>query len=77
MTIAQRIKQIEELQAIEMPFEVRRLMGKVSIYGDQLSLSDNDLDFGTVKEYQDALGWFVEQLGGTVKWSKAQKEPKK
>lgn len=73
MTILNKISEIKKLQEVQTPFEVRRLIGKVCLQGDQISLSDNDLDFGSVEEYQNALSWLVEQLGGKVKW---QKEPK-
>jgi hypothetical protein len=57
---------------IEVPFEVKRVIGghRMSIMGEQVSIGSDDCDFVSVSEAREALEWYVNQLGGKVKWSK-------
>ena len=69
MTLKQRLKQIEELQAVDTPWEVMRIFGKVQLYGDQISFySNGDNDFVNLQEARDAAKWITEQLGGYIVW---------
>lgn len=66
------VKAIDEIKDrdIEAPWHVYRYLGNgVFISGEQASLS-NDGDFGKVSELRAAIEWYVDQFGGTVKWSK-------
>ncbi len=70
--ILRKYKAIQKIgTTVEVPwphshllFEGRR---KLDIYGDQISLGE---DHASVEECQAAITWFVEQLGGKVKWAK-------
>jgi RNase P subunit RPR2 len=65
------IEQLELQKDIEVPYNVWRMFGKqcklISIAGSQASLGE---DYGTTQELREAIKFYVEQLGGTVKWSK-------
>lgn len=54
---------------VSVPWEVYRMFGSPSkmvfIWGDQISLGE---DFGSLEECRNAVKWYVEQLGGEVKW---------
>lgn len=66
-TIKQTLDEAPE--DITVPYNVWRFFGSskktVDFAGDQASLGE---DFGTLGELRDAVKWYVEQLGGTVKW---------
>lgn len=57
---------------VEAPFIVTRTIGtkRLAIMGDQVSIGHDDCDYVSVGEARLALEWYVEQLGGVVKWSK-------
>lgn len=64
-------EQLKLQKDIEVPFDVWRMFGKnckvISMSGDQASLGE---DFGSLQELRTAIQWYVDQLGGTVKWEK-------
>lgn len=70
MTINERIKEIEKLQKLEVPWQVSRLGLHVSLFGDQIAFTNEGGDYVDVMEARQALDWLIEQLGGKVKWSK-------
>lgn len=52
----------------QIPFEVWRFFGrKPAFFGNQIEIAKEG-DWATIPELQVALGWWVEQLGGKVKW---------
>ncbi len=65
------IEQLELYKDIEVPYHVWRMFGEqcklISLAGSQASLGE---DYGTTQELRRAIEFYVEQLGGTVKWSK-------
>lgn len=67
------IEQVKLQEDIEVPWHVWRMFGHgakhITIMGKQVSLA-NEGDFGSVEELRRAIDWYVEQLGGTVKWGK-------
>ena len=71
MKVIENFKKIKELYKIEVPYEVWTTFyenkKEVYIYGDQIDLG---CDFKSLEECRDSVAWFVDQLGGTVKWSK-------
>ena len=64
-------EQIELQTDIEVPWEVWRAFGHqckvVTFAGNQASLGG---DFMTKPELRAAIEWYVDQLGGKVKWDK-------
>jgi hypothetical protein len=66
-------EQLELQKDIEVPWHVFRFFDgntkKIVLAGDQASLSSEG-DFGSLQELQKAVQWYVEQLGGKVKWDK-------
>ena len=64
-------EQLKLQKDIEVPFHVWRMFGDqcklISLAGNQASLGE---DYGTREELREAIGWYVEQLGGKVKWDK-------
>lgn len=64
-------EQLKLQKDIEVPFDVWRMFGKnckvISMSGNQASLGE---DFGSLQELRTAIQWYVDQLGGTVKWEK-------
>jgi hypothetical protein len=54
---------------IQIPWEVARFMDSKTIrfFGDQICLS-NEGDYATLAEARKAIEWYVDQLGGKVKW---------
>jgi hypothetical protein len=54
-----------------VPWDVWRLFGEkqkvLEIVGDQVSLGE---DVATLEEARNAVAWYVDQLGGKVKWGK-------
>ncbi len=67
------IEQVKLQEDIEVPWHVWTKFGqsakRITVMGRQVALTDEG-DFGTIEELREALGFYVEQLGGTVKWSK-------
>lgn len=67
------IEQIKLQKDIKVPWYVWRLIGTdakiITLAGKQVSLTTNG-DFGSICELRKAITWYVEQLGGTVKWDK-------
>lgn len=62
---------IKDYEDIEVPYEVWRLFGKSSEYiylaGKQVSLGE---DFVSLEQARTAIEYYVNQLGGKVKWEK-------
>lgn len=71
MTIKERVKQIEKLQELEVPFAVRRIVGQITLWGNQIEIG-KDNDFASLNETRYALEWLVNELGGKVKWQKSE-----
>ena len=67
------IEQVKLQEDIEVPWHVWRLLGncakRISLHGNQASLT-NQGDFGNQEELRKAIEFYVDQLGGTVKWGK-------
>lgn len=67
----QLIDYLKEPSTIDVPYHVWRFIGdetkQISLAGDQASLG---LDYGSLQELRNAIAWYVEQLGGQVKWEK-------
>ena len=65
------IEQIKLQKDIEVPYHVWHMFGEkckfITFAGSQASLGE---DYGAVEELRKAIEFYVEQLGGTVKWSK-------
>jgi hypothetical protein len=69
-TAVERMKLIQEVgTVIAPPWNARRLFqGDNEIHlisGDQISLGE---DFLSIPDARSGIEWYVEQLGGTVKW---------
>lgn len=67
-----KIKEQLKLQKnIKVPYHVWRMFGEdckvIIMAGDQASFGE---DFGSLQELRSAIQWYVEQLGGKVKWEK-------
>ena len=64
-------EQLKLQQDIEVPYNVWRFFGTkdvtgtVRIAGDQACFGE---DYGTQEELRKAVEWYVDQLGGKVKW---------
>ena len=73
MKLIEKYKKIQEVgSTIKVPFEVRRFIGSetMSVMGDQVCICEAlDCDYGNIQEVRNAIAWYVEQLGGKVKWS--------
>jgi hypothetical protein len=58
----------------EVPFNVWNKFGErtkfISFFGDQISLGE---DYASLEEVRAAIEWYVEQLGGEVKWNGSRK----
>lgn len=55
---------------IEVPWEVSHVLGaakKIMVLDDSVCLGD-DTDYCSLLEARTALEWYVQQLGGQVKW---------
>ena len=65
------IEQVKLQKDIEVPYHVWSVFGDqckfITFAGNQASLGE---DYGTVEELRKAVEFYVEQLGGTVKWGK-------
>lgn len=65
-------KEVQELNKSQndTPWYVKRVMPdnfRIEVLGEQLTFGQ---DFVTIEEAREALDWFVNELGGTVKWKK-------
>jgi hypothetical protein len=64
-------EQLKLQKDIEVPYHVWRMFGDrckfITLAGSQASLGE---DYGTAEELRKAVEWYVDQLGGTVKWGK-------
>ena len=69
MNAFENYKKIKELHKIEIPYHVwttfYETKKELYIFGDQLDLGS---DFKSLEDCRKAVAWFVEQLGGKVKW---------
>lgn len=65
------IEQLKLQKDIEVPYHVWRMFGDqcklITFAGGQASLGE---DYGTAEELRKAVEFYVEQLGGTVKWGR-------
>lgn len=79
MKLRERLQTIQELQdAYELPWEIRRVLGPISIFGDQVCFGQQDLnDFVSISELKVAVEALAKELDGTVKWHKAPARPPK
>lgn len=64
-------KIIQSFPEIKVPWEVKTTFGApttcISIAGSEISLGE---DFKSLDDCRKAVEWYVDQLGGSVKWSK-------
>lgn len=72
-TLIQKYEAIQKIGTqVEVPFHVWALFGEkqksISIVGSDISLGE---DYATLEGCRAGVQWYVEQLGGTVKWSKS------
>ncbi len=63
------VNQLDEYNPITVPYDVWRFVGskELDVMGNQACLSVTS-DFGTKEQLRNALDWYVDQLGGKVKW---------
>ena len=65
------IEQIKLQETIQVPYDVWRMFGDqcktILMAGDQASFGE---DYGTTEELRKAIEFYVDQLGGTIKWNK-------
>ncbi len=70
-TILECHKIAKEVTEVEVPWSVWTKFGseakKVRIAGSDICLSE---DYASLEDCRQAIAWYVEQLGGKVKWSK-------
>jgi hypothetical protein len=73
-TLKEKYDAIQEIGTdVQIPFHVARFTstrGSLLIFGDQVSIGTDDADFGSLEECRQAIEWYVQQLGGAVKWQK-------
>ena len=66
-------EQLKLQKDIEVPWHVWRMFGNcakhITLLGDQASLTDQG-DFANQEELRRAIEFYVDQLGGKVKWDK-------
>lgn len=78
MNLKQKIEQINKLKAVETPWEVMRVFGKVELFGSQVCMRGDDCrDYVDLEEFRLALKWLVEQSGGYIVWDESVKKEKK
>lgn len=78
MKLKQRMEEIAKLEAIETPWEVSRIFGKLELFGGQANIrSDDQRDFVDLEDFRTALSWLVDQAGGYVVWNESSKKEKK
>lgn len=69
-TVLDKHKLVSELAAHDVPFHVWSLFGdkqrQIQLLGTDICLGE---DYATLKGCRQAIEWYVEQLGGTVKWN--------
>jgi hypothetical protein len=62
-------EQLKLQKDIEVPYHVWRFLGANSkfilVRGDEASLGE---DFGKIEELRKAVEFYVDQLGGKIKW---------
>lgn len=62
---------LDSYSPIDVPYNVWTKFGEKSkqvlIAGDQVSLGE---DYASLEQAQEAIEWYVNQLGGKVEWSK-------
>ena len=65
------VDRLKEHTDIEVPYSVWTCFGEkskvITIAGDQASLGE---DYKSLEELRKALDWYVNELGGSVKWQK-------
>lgn len=63
--------QLKLQKDIEVPYNVWRFFGQqskiITVAGNQASFGE---DYGTQEELRNAIEFYVDQLGGKVKWEK-------
>ena len=75
MKLSERIEQVKELQKVDIPWEFRRIFGRLEMFGNQLCVMGSDQqDYVEIEEMQGAVTWLVNELGGQVKWKKEKKK---
>lgn len=66
------IEQVKLQEDIEVPWHVWTKFGDsaktIKFAGDQVALSQ-EADYGNIEELRLAIEFYVDQLGGKVKWS--------
>jgi hypothetical protein len=66
-------EQLKLQKDIEVPWHVWRMLGEnskfITLAGNQASLTMEG-DYGSMEELRAAVEWYVDQLGGKVKWGK-------
>ena len=70
-TLIEKHKAIQKIgSAVAVPWHTLRVFNvkELGLFGDQVVL-DKDGDYVSITEAQQAVGWFVEQLGGKVSWT--------
>ncbi len=64
-------EQLKLQKDIKVPFHVWRMFAEeckiIHLAGNQSSLGG---DYATLQELRTAVEWYIEQLGGKVKWEK-------
>lgn len=70
-TILEMHKIAKENSEIEVPYKVWVKFGDkqktILIHGNEISLGE---DYASLNDCREAVAWYVEQLGGKVKWGK-------
>jgi hypothetical protein len=72
-TVFERLRAIEAIGTeVHVPWEYWRLIGtetgkSIHIIGTQISLGE---DIASLADMRACLSWYVEQLGGSVTWTK-------
>ena len=67
------VEQVKLQENIEVPWHVWTKFGHgakhISLAGNQVSLASEG-DYASLEELRQAIEWYVDQLGGKVKWEK-------
>lgn len=78
MKLKQRLTEINKLEAIETPWEVLSIFGKLELYGSQIRIiSDDQRDSVDLEDFRQALNWLTDQAGGYIIWDESVKKGKK
>lgn len=68
-----KLKDMMKETVIEVPWHVWTTFGpgskKIIVMGDQATLAE-EADYVDKEKIKAALDWYVEQMGGKVKWGK-------